>query len=127
MVVEFWKEGAREDWEFAVEIWKSEKRLYNALFFAQLALEKLLKALHYQRKDDHPLLTHDLVLLAKKVNLEIDDGLREDLKKISSFNVSARYDEMKRSFRRNATREFVDKWMTKAEELRQRLLNLFEE
>lgn len=125
-VVKFWLGGAQEDWEFAVEIWKSDKRLYNALFFAQLALEKTLKALHYQTKEDHPLLTHDLRLLAQKLDLPIDENMKEDLKKITSFNISARYDDYKLRFRKEATREFVDLWMKRAGSIRNYLLSLFE-
>ncbi len=125
-VVRFWLDGAKEDWEFAVEIWKSGRRLYNALFFVQLSLEKILKALHYQNKDDHPLLVHDLVLLAKRLGLVLDADLESNLKKITSFNISARYDDYKLRFRKEATKDFVDQWMKKADSIRDYLLTLFE-
>lgn len=124
-VVKFWLNGAQEDWEFAVEIWKSGRRLYNALFFVQLSLEKILKALHYHKKEDHPLLTHDLVLLAKKDDLSLDSDLESNLKKITSFNISARYDDYKLRFRKEATKDFVDQWMEKADSIRSYLLTLF--
>lgn len=124
-VVKFWLDGAQEDWEFAVEIWKSGRRLYNALFFVQLSLEKILKALHYHKKEDHPLLTHDLVLLAKKDDLNLDSDLESNLKKITSFNISARYDDYKLRFRKEATKDFVDQWMEKADSIRSYLLTLF--
>ncbi len=125
-VVKFWLGGAQEDWEQAEEIWKSGKRLYNALFFAQLVLEKILKALHYQTKEGHPLLTHDLRLLAQKLDLPIDENMKEELKKITSFNISARYDDYKLRFRKEATKEFVDLWMKRVELIRNYLLSLFE-
>ncbi|TSC87988.1 MAG: HEPN domain protein [Microgenomates group bacterium Gr01-1014_16] len=106
-------------------VWKSGKDLHNALFFAQLSLEKILKALHYYKKDDHPLMTHDLTLLAKKVGLETENETGKDLKKISTFNINARYDDYKRSFRKGATKEFVDIWMNKSSSLRDYLLSLF--
>ena len=124
-MVKFWLEGASEDWDFAMEIWKSGKRLYNALFFVQMALEKILKALHYHKKNDHPLLTHDLVLLSKKAELSLDNVTESDLKKITFFNISARYDDYKLRFRKEATREFVDQWMKRSEEIRTYLLSLF--
>lgn len=126
-VVRFWLDGAQEDWEFAVEIWKSGRRLYNALFFAQLALEKTLKALHYQIKEDHPLLTHDLVLLTKKLDLEIDKERLVDLGEISLFNTSARYDDYKYTFRKRATPKYVDGWMRKTKEIMDYVLSLFGE
>ena len=124
-VVQFWLNGANEDWEFAQEIWKSGKRLYNALFFTQLALEKILKALHYDLKDEHPLMTHDLSLLARKLELQMDPKLEADLKKISSFNISARYDDYKFKFRREANVEFVTQWIKRSDEIKSYLLTLF--
>lgn len=126
-VVKFWLGSASEDWEFAVEIQKSGRRLYNALFFAQLALEKTLKALHYYKKDDHPLLTHDLVLLSKKLDLDLDKEMLGDLREISSFNITARYDDYKHTFRRRATPEFVGKWMSQTKEIRNYILRLLED
>lgn len=124
-VVDFWLGGAQEDWEFAVEIWESGKRLHNALFFAQLSLEKILKAYHYHSKDSHPLLIHDMVVLAKKAGLKIDDELNDDLKEISSFSIKARYEEYKTMFRKKATKDFTDIWMKKSEKIRSYLLNQF--
>lgn len=125
-VVTFWLDGAKDDWDFATEIWKSGKRLYNALFFAQLSLEKTLKALHYHKKMDHPLMTHGLVLLSKKIGFPLDRRTETDLKKITSFNVTARYDDYKLRFRKEATGEFVGEWMKKSERIRRYLLSLFQ-
>ncbi len=125
-VVKFWLGGAQEDWEFAVEIWKSGKRLYNALFFGQLVLEKILKALHYQNRDDHPLLIHDLTKLAEKAGLVLNEDQKVDFKKITGFNVSARYDDYKLRIRKLATKEYADLWMNKIAEIRNYLLTLFE-
>lgn len=116
-IVKFWLDSAQEDWEFATEVWKSGKRLYNALFFAQLSLEKTLKALHYFKKEDHPLMTHDLFLLAQKIDLDIDSEMEFRLKKISTFNISARYDDYKKSFRNMATKQFTDEWMKTTEDM----------
>lgn len=124
-VVKFWLDGAQEDWEFAVEIWKSGKRLYNALFFGQMVLEKILKALHYQNKDDHPLLIHDLTKLAEKAGLVLNEDQKVDFKKITGFNVSARYDDYKLRIRKLATKEYADLWMNKIAGIRNYLLTLF--
>ena len=42
--IEYWRLGASEDWEVAVEL-ISSRRTRHGLFFAHLALEKLLKDL----------------------------------------------------------------------------------
>lgn len=44
-----------------------------------------------------------------------------NLKEISSFNVSARYDSYKRDFYRKVTREFATEWMKRGENLKLKL------
>lgn len=124
-VSQFWLENANEDWEFALEIWKSGKQLHNALFFGQMTLEKTLKALHYHKQNDHPLYIHDLVVLAERAGLVLIDDRVSDFKIITGFNVSARYVEYKQKIRKIATYEYVNLWMNKISEIRNYLLGQF--
>lgn len=62
-VVHKWVQSAQEDLEVAKEL-LSNKRSAYCLFFCQLSLEKLLKALIVDKTDDAPPITHDLVKLA---------------------------------------------------------------
>lgn len=124
-VVLFWLDGAVEDWEFALGVWKSGKQLHNALFFGQLVLEKILKAYHYHKKEDHPLLIHDLAVLAERAGLMLTDEQKVDIKVITGFNISARYDDYKLRIRRLATKEYTDLWMHKIDAIRTKLLTLF--
>ena len=123
--VGYWITSAKEDWEVAQSLLKSGK-FNHALFFLQLTLEKLIKAVHISRKDEHPLYVHNLVLLAQKADLELADNELADLKEISSFNVSARYDSYKRDFYNKATREFASEWMKRGENIRTKLINFLE-
>lgn len=119
--VDYWITSAKEDWEVAQSLFASKK--YNhALFFLQLTLEKLIKAVHIRNHDDHPLYVHNLVLLAQKAELDFDQGIMEELKEISSFNVSTRYDSYKRDFYHKATSDFAAEWMKKGETIRSKLL-----
>ncbi len=124
-VVQFWLDGANEDWEFALGVWQSGKQLHNALFFGQLVLEKILKAYHYHKKDSHPLLIHDLGVLAEKAGLVLTDEQKVDYKVITGFNISARYDDYKLRIRKLATKEYTDEWMNKIDVIRTYLLTLF--
>ncbi len=124
-VVNFWLKSANEDWDLALELVKLKRHYRNALFFGQLTLEKILKALYYQSLEGHPLPIHNLSLLAKNVGLELDDTAREELREISSFNISARYDNIKQAFYRKATPEFVKIWMEKIADYRKTYLSLF--
>lgn len=114
--VKTWLEGADDAWDTAQKLFSVQK-YHHALFFAQLYLEKLLKALTYHLKDNHPVFTHDLVLLTERLNLPISPEQIEDLREISKFNVSARYDELKRELYRKATPEFTSIWMRKTDNL----------
>lgn len=113
-VVAFWKQSSDKDWEFSQEIYVGGKRYDYCLFFVHLSLEKLLKALHYHRKDSHPLAIHDLVELSKRAEIEMSQSQLSDLKEISSFNLSARYDDYKKNFYKKANKEYADVWLQKA-------------
>ena len=124
--VKYWIASALEDWDVAQSLLKSAK--YNhALFFLQLALEKLIKAVHVSQKDESPLYIHNLVLLVQKAGIEFSEKELADLKEISSFNVSARYDSYKRDFYKKATHEFAVEWMKRGENLKIKLINLLKE
>ena len=124
--VKYWISSAQEDWGVAKSLLKSAK--YNhTLFFLQLAIEKLIKAVHVSQKDESPLYIHNLVLLAQKAGIEFSEEELADLKEISSFNISARYDSYKRDFYKKATREFAIEWMKRGENLKIKLINLLKE
>lgn len=121
--VKYWITSSQEDWGVAQSLLKSAK--YNhALFFLQLALEKLIKAVHISRKDESPLYVHNLVLLSQKAGIDFSEKELAYLKEISSFNVSARYDSYKRDFYKKATREFAIEWMKHGENLKTKLIDL---
>ena len=120
--IKYWVASAREDWEVAQSLLKSAK--YNhALFFLQLTLEKLIKAVHISKRDEPPLYVHNLVLLAQKASIKFSEEEVIDLKEISSFNISTRYDSYKRDFYKKATREFATKWMKRGEILKEIITN----
>ena len=123
--VKYWIVSANEDWDVAQDLLKSNK-FSHALFFLQLSLEKLIKAVHISRKDEHPLYVHNLVLLSQKADIEFTDNELADLKEISSFNVTARYDSYKRDFYNKATREFASEWMKRGENIRIKLISFLE-
>jgi HEPN domain-containing protein len=118
-----WITSASEDWEVAEDLFAS-KKYHHCLFFVQLTLEKLFKALHTKRHDEHPLFVHNLVLLAQRAELKLTLEEEVQLKEISSFNVSARYDSFKRDFYKKATLQFTKKWFEIGASWRQRLLDL---
>lgn len=121
--IKAWIASAGEDWGVAEDLFAS-KKYHHCLFFVQLTLEKLLKALHTKRHNDHPLFVHNLVLLAQRAGLKLTLEEEVQLKEISSFNVSARYDSFKREFYKKATRRFTSKWFDIGKTWREKLLDL---
>lgn len=109
-IVDLWLKGADDAWVTTQSLFES-KRYHHSLFFAQLYLEKLLKALTYQLKNDHPLSTHNLVLLNQKLDISVTEIQEDQLREISAFNITARYDDHKQELYRKATPEFTKNWI----------------
>lgn len=119
--ITYWVESAMEDWDVAIKL-MADKKYHHALFFVQLTIEKLIKAFHIKNNDDSPLYVHNLVLLAQKAGMKLTEEQEEDLKEISTFNITARYDSYKRDFYNKATPEYAQKWFDLADKFRQLLL-----
>lgn len=109
-IVGLWLKGADDAWVTTQSLLES-RRYHHSLFFAQLYLEKLLKALTYQLKNDHPLSTHNLVLLNQKLDISVTEIQEDQLREISAFNITARYDDHKQELYRKATPEFTKNWI----------------
>lgn len=87
-----------------------EKENYSySLFFGHLALEKLLKAYYVRTYEKHAPLIHNLERLAQTAGIDLSQDQKESLIKISSFNIEARYPDIKKSFRAGCTKEFTEK------------------
>lgn len=93
------------------------------MFLGHLVLEKILKALFVKRFGKNVIFSHDLLLLAKKVDLDIDDELEEWLDVITTFNLNARYDNYKQDFHQLCTLEFTTLWQERIEKVRRWLIS----
>ena len=97
-----------------------EKGDYSyTLFFGHLALEKLLKALYVENNKEHAPPLHNLHRLAKMAKLALDEDRKKDFLTITSFNIEARYPDIKRSFRKKCTKEFTQEQMEIIKEIYQ--------
>lgn len=74
------------------------KHYSHCLFFCHLALEKYLKAIYVLRNDAHAPYIHDLVVLAKRSELQLTAKQKSDLETITSFNIQGRYADYKSQF-----------------------------
>ena len=85
-----------------------EKGDYSyALFFGHLSVEKLLKAIYVERQKKHAPPLHNLSRLARLAGIDLDESHRDTLILVSSFNIEARYPDIKRSFRKKCTKEYT--------------------
>jgi len=109
-IIWYWKTEASEAIEVANHLIEKEDYSY-ALFFGHLAIEKILKALYAKRHKKHAPPIHNLVRLARECELALDDNQIEKLLTVTSFNLEARYPDIKREFRKKCTRQFASENM----------------
>ncbi len=115
-VIRSWRESADKDWEVAQSLFKLKHYAYS-LFFCHLVVEKLLKALAVQKTNEHPPTIHNLTKLARLAGLKPTVAQRENLKIITGFNIKARYDDVKQSFYKQATRDFAGEYLKITKEI----------
>lgn len=121
-VIHHWRESSEQNYATMQNLIKT-KEFSWALFLGHLVIEKLLKALYVKKLHKHPIFLHDLLRLAKKLDINLPDGYDEWLDEITTFNLNARYDDYKQSFHKLCTIEFSNEWIDKIETLRKWLIN----
>lgn len=91
--VKYWSDSSAEDWQVAKELIEAG-HTRQGLFFAQLALEKMLKANVCQSTNDLAPRIHNLVRLAEIANLELTNDQLDILAEMNSFNIEGRYSDV---------------------------------
>lgn len=91
--INYWRQSSDEDWEVAQEL-VTNGRTRHGLFFAHLALEKLLKALVCQHTHAIPPKTHNLLLLLGKTDLNLTNEQKLFLARFDQYQIEGRYPEM---------------------------------
>jgi len=122
-IIHHWRESSEQNYATMQNLIKTKEYSW-ALFMGHLVIEKLLKALYVKKLHQHPLFSHDLLRLAKKIDLELPVGYDEWLDEITTFNLNARYDDYKHNFNKLCTIDFSNEWITKIETLRLWLISL---
>jgi len=89
-------------------------------------IEKLLKAYYVKTKNDYPPFIHHLLRLAEKAGIETDDELKLDLITITAFNINARYDDYKMSFKKRCTPLYTKEWIEKIKKIRIWILQMIQ-
>jgi len=121
-IIMHWRESSEQNYATMQNLIKT-KEFSWALFMGHLMIEKLIKALYVKRLNKHPLFSHDLLRLAKKLDIKLPDEYEEWLDVITTFNLNARYDDFKQSFYKLCTSDFSLEWIAKIEIIRKWLIN----
>lgn len=116
-LIKYWIDGSDDDFETMITMFNS-KRFSWTLFIGHLMIEKLLKAYFVKIKSDYPPYIHNLLRLAEKSDLQLNDEQIEQLVTITAFNINARYDDYKMSFKNQCSPEYTAEWIDKLIEIR---------
>ena len=95
-------------------------RTRHGLFFAHLALEKILKAIACKESQDLAPRLHNLSRLAELTALRLDARETEILAEMNAFHIEGRYPE---SLTKTPTKEEALSYMAEAEGVFQWLMN----
>jgi len=118
-LMNYWIESSDDDYNTMKNLYNSKDYSWS-LFVGHLVVERLIKAIHAKNNPDSPyaVFSHDLLLLAKKCDLELDEEKKELFGIINTFNMGARYDDYKREFYKKCTEEYTEEQIKNIEELR---------
>ncbi len=111
-VIQFWIESSDEDFDTMITLYEN-KRLSWSMFLGHLMIEKLLKALFVKLNNEYPPYIHNLLRLAEKCNIIVDEEQQLFFATVTAFNINARYDDYKMSFQKTCTQEFCAIWIEK--------------
>jgi HEPN domain-containing protein len=105
-VSQYWTDEAEDALTVLDHLFEKGDYSY-ALFFGHLAIEKMLKGLYVTVKREHAPPIHNLARLARLADIKMSKNRKEQLVLITSFNIEARYPDLKRSFRKKCTKEYA--------------------
>ncbi len=125
-LIKYWVDSSDDDYDTMIDMYNS-KRYSWSLFIGHLMIEKLLKAFYVHIKSDYPPYIHNLLRLAEKADLKIDNDKKEQLLTVTAFNINARYDDYKMSFKQRCTPDFTTEWIGKLKELRKWIKQLIKQ
>ena len=116
-LINYWISSSDDDFE-TMNVMFNTKRYNWSLFIGHLMIEKLLKAYFVIINNDFPPFIHNLLRLAEKCNIELNEEQKEFFVTVTAFNINARYNDYKKEFYNRCTREYTRSWIDRIKELR---------
>ncbi len=115
--IEFWINSSDDNYKSMMNMLKTREYMWS-LFIGHLVIEKLLKAYYVKIVSADVPRTHDLLKLAIKAGLDLDETKKDDLQYITLFNIETRYDEYRQNMRKKCTKKFTEENIVKIKGLR---------
>lgn len=117
--IEYWKSAAESDLDTS-EILIDKGKTVHGLFWCHLTIEKILKAHYVKVNNDYAPKTHNLIYLANKAGLTLDDERKELIGVLLKYQLEGRYPEYKPEvLNTEKAREYLQRtkelfvWLTK--------------
>ena len=115
--MDHWIESGERDFKTMNNLFKSKDYSWS-LFVGHLVIEKFLKACYIKNNHQHPLMIHNLVRLAETSGISPTENQKRLFTEITSFNLSSRYDDYKKSFYVKCTPEYTKEWIKQIKQIR---------
>jgi HEPN domain-containing protein len=88
--IDYWRTSSNEDFA-AAESLLEKGHLRHSLFFAHLAIEKMLKAHVMRQTKEIPPRIHNLIRLTELAKLRLDEERKEFLREFGAYQLEGRY------------------------------------
>jgi HEPN domain-containing protein len=121
-LISFWMDSSDQDFKVMEDLFEKGHCTW-ALFVGHLVIEKLLKAYYAENIDIHPPLTHNLLRIAEKSKLKLSEEQKDFLVTVTTFNIQARYNDVKQEFYHKCTEKYTKLWINKIEDFRKWIKN----
>jgi len=116
-IVNHWLTSSEDDFKTMLNLYDSKS--YNwALFLGHVSVEKLIKGLYVKKHNEHAPYIHNLLRLAELCEVNVTNEYSDWLDEITSFNINARYNDYKKEFYNQCTRDFASLWLERIKEIR---------
>lgn len=88
--IQFWLNSCLDDLKTAKAMFAAKRYNYT-MFMCQQSLEEILKAVIVTQTNQQPPFLHDLIILSRKIKLEIPQQIYNNLNNINPHYIIARY------------------------------------
>lgn len=122
-IIKYWKDTSENDFRTMKNLFATKDFCWS-LFVGHLVIEKLLKAIYVKNIDENVPKMHNLLRLAEKAGIILNEQQKDSLDIVTTFNISARYPDYKQIFYKKCTEKYTLENIETIKELRLWLLKL---